>query len=105
MYLLTLDIDIQISTAVLRLTQILIRRNILIYFDRKPFYELKLKRKRITATQENCMRHSESTHRTSGICQGTQSSPTCFSPFLALFLLSVVSCVSSSPLMANKCAR
>lgn len=42
MYLLTLDIDIQLSIAVFRLTQILIR-SILIYFDRKSFYELKLK--------------------------------------------------------------
>ena len=43
MYLLTLDIDIQVSIAAFRLTLILIRRNTLIYFNRKSFYEVKLK--------------------------------------------------------------
>lgn len=43
MCLLTLDTDIQISIAVFRLSQILIRRSILIYFDRESFYKLKLK--------------------------------------------------------------
>lgn len=42
MCLFTLDTDIQVSIAVFRLSQILIR-GILIYFDRKSFCKLNLK--------------------------------------------------------------